>query len=390
MTTLALDRETAHIREFDDTRGLFDLPPTGDHVLSWLRGGEGLIGWGEAARFEFTGPERFARAAETWATYAEQVGDRDPRMAAFTSFSYAESGKSVLIVPRVLVGRRDGRSWITTIGTAQQIPRTPIAAPGPVTWRDGELPGQRWRESVAEAVRRMQRGEFKKVVLARDLVAEAAGPIDPRYLVRELAARHPRCWTFSVDGLVGATPEMLLRRNGNEVTARVLAGTSWDEQVRLLDSPAHLDEHAFAVASLLDAVAPHCAELRTDGPSELRLRGIAHLSTDVTAELGDGIDLFGLAAAAHPTAAVGGTPRVTANRVIGELEGMDRGRYAGPVGWIDATGSGELGIALRCAQLSGPRARLFAGCGLIAASDPDAELRETEAKFAALREVLGA
>ncbi|MEV0698270.1 chorismate-binding protein [Saccharopolyspora sp. NPDC050389] len=389
MTTTVPEREIVSIRDLDAEVELCELVPTRHGVLSWLRGGDGLVGWGEAARFEISGPDRFGQAAEAWARFVERIGG-DPRVAAFVSFSYAGNGRSVLIVPRVLVGRRAGRSWITTIGPDPRIPAAPVTGPGPVRWRDGDLPSARWRDAAAEAVRRIRRGEFEKVVLARDLVAEAAEPIDPRHLVRELAARHPDCWTFAVAGLVGATPEMLLRRDGNRLTARVLAGTSWDDGVQLARSRTHLSEHAYAVASLVGAIAPNCTTLRTDGPFELRLRDIAHLATDVAGELKGDLDLFALAAAVHPTAAVGGTPRAAADRVINELEGLDRGRYAGPVGWIDATGSGELGIALRCAQLTGPRARLFAGCGLIAESDPDVELRETEAKFAALCEVLGA
>jgi menaquinone-specific isochorismate synthase len=266
-----------------------------------------------------------------------------------------------------------------------------------VRWREGVVPAHRWRKSVVEAVRRMRSSSLDKVVLARDLIAEADQPIDPRFLLRRLAERHPDCWTFAVDGLVGATPELLLRRHGSQVFSRVLAGSTWpgaEGNTHLLRSTAHREEHRFAVESLVASLVPHCTMIHANGPDVLELRNIAHLSTDVAGTL-EGpapASLFQLAEAVHPTAAVGGTPRHEAVQLITELEqneGLDRGRYAAPVGWVDASGNGELGIALRCAQLSGAQAQLFAGCGLIADSDPDSEVEESRAKFAAVRDALG-
>lgn len=391
MTTTLPERRSVRVREIEDSTDLWRLPPSGDAVVSWMHDGRGMIGWGEAARFEFTGPGRYERAARAWSDFAAQLGGDAASAVAFASFSFDDRGRSVLIVPEVLVTRRDDRSWVTTIGAATPSRHSPVARPGQVRWSDGALPRARWRDAVAEAVRRLRLGELDKVVLARDLLAETDHPIDPRFLLRELARRHPQCWTFAVDGLIGATPEMLLRRRGDRVTSQVLAGSSWSGDGRqLLSSSAYRDEHDFAVESLLSAIAPHCADVRASGPSVLRLRNIAHLATDVSATLTTGVDLLGLAAAAHPTAAVGGTPRRAAADLITELEDLDRDRYAAPVGWLDASGDGELGIALRCAQVSGSRARLFAGCGIVAGSDPDVEVHETDAKFAAVREVLGA
>lgn len=391
MTTTLPERRSVHVREVEDSTDLWTLPPNGDATVSWMHDGRGMIGWGEAARFEITGPGQYERASRAWSDFVSLLGGDAASAVAFASFSFDDRGRSVLIVPEVLVTRRGGRSWVTTVGSGTPPRRSPIAHPGRVRWSDGALPRNRWRGAVAEAVRRLRQGELDKVVLARDLLAETDHPIDPRFLLRELAQRHPQCWTFAVDGLIGATPEMLLRRRGNRVTSRVLAGSSWaGDGGHLLASPSYRDEHDFAVKSLLTAIAPHCADVRAIGPSVLRLRNIAHLATDVSATLTTGVDLLGLAAAVHPTAAVGGTPRRAAADLIAELEDLDRGRYAAPVGWLDATGDGELGIALRCAQLSGSRARLFAGCGIVAESDPDVEVHETDAKFAAVREVLGA
>jgi menaquinone-specific isochorismate synthase len=247
----------------------------------------------------------------------------------------------------------------------------------------------------------MRAGALDKAALAHDLLAVAGAPLDPRFLLRGLARRYPSCWSFAVDGLVGATPELLLRRSGSTVSSRVLAGTAWSEEAapanraelarRLLSSDKDRREHALAVESLAAALEPLCASLDVpQEPGVLALRNVSHLVSDVHGKLDrdDPASLLRLAAAVHPTAAVGGTPRAAAVELIAELEGMDRGRYAGPVGWMDADGDGELGIALRCAQLDGPVARLFAGCGVVADSDPDTEVREAAAKLRPVREAL--
>jgi menaquinone-specific isochorismate synthase len=253
---------------------------------------------------------------------------------------------------------------------------------------------------VAEAVRRMRAGGLEKAALAHDLLAIDDAPLDARFLLRGLVRQYPTCWSFAVDGLVGAAPEMLVRRTGGTVQSRVLAGTIWpgedlggdgDLAAALLGSVKDRREHALAVDSLADALRPLCAELRVPvTPEVISLRNVSHLSTDVdgTLHADAPASLLQLVAAAHPTAAVGGTPRDAAVALIAELEGMDRGRYAGPVGWVDGNGDGELGIALRCAQLDGPVARLYAGCGVVADSDPDTEVREAAAKMLAIRDAL--
>jgi len=235
-------------------------------------------------------------------------------------------------------------------------------------------------------------------VLAHDLMAAADQDIDVRFVLAGLAAANPGCWTFAVEGLVGATPELLVSRAGDRVASRVLAGTTTrgsddvDDHERvdaLLHSGKDLSEHRFAVESLVDALGPHVRDLRSPaGPHALELSNVTHLATDVVATLHDGSDVLDLVAALHPTAAVGGTPTGVALEVLGELEAMDRGRYAGPVGWVDARGDGEWGIALRCAQLTGRTARLFAGCGIVAGSDPDAEVLEAQAKLVPVRDAL--
>ncbi|HYI55802.1 MAG TPA: isochorismate synthase, partial [Microlunatus sp.] len=249
---------------------------------------------------------------------------------------------------------------------------------------------------------RITAGDLEKVVLARDLLARAAEPIDPRWILARLAERYERCWSYLVDGLVGATPEMLLRREKGLVTSRVLAGTirrSGDNTRDLASAAAlarsskDLEEHEYAVASVADALAPYCSGMNVpDAPYVLELPNVLHLATDVTAVAGPERTSLGLAAALHPSAAVCGTPTETARATIAELEHLDRERYTGPVGWIDAQGDGEWGIALRCGIVdeTDPRQiRLFAGCGVVAGSDPQAELTESNAKLVPMRDALG-
>ncbi len=395
----------------DDPGRLLDLLPD-DRVLSWLRGSDGLVGWGEVARFTASGPSRFADADRWWRSFtdrievSDQVGTPGSGPVAFASFTFADTSPgSVLVVPRVLVGRRNGRSWITEFshGDGPSAVRAvdPVRPSGRLHYTDGRLPVARYRAAVAEAVRRMQAGVLDKAALAHDLLAIDDAPLDARYLLRGLARLYPTCWSYAVDGLVGATPELLLRRTGATVQSRVLAGTSWsadghelhgdDLALQLLDSTKDRHEHLLAVASLADALRPMCTELRVPGtPEVIALHNVSHLSTDIGGTLlpDTPATLLQLAAAVHPTAAVGGTPRAAAVSLIAELEGMDRGRYAGPVGWVDSNGDGELGIALRCAQLDGATARLFAGCGVVADSDPDTEVREAAAKMLAVRAAL--
>ena len=417
MTAAALTSPAAASRTVTTVRSdaageLLDLlPATGG--LSWVRRGEGLVGWGEAARLEVTGPHALAEAAAWWDEYTagldvdDALGVPGSGPVLFSSIAFdPTAGTSVFVVPEVVVGRRDGVGWVTAVGAAPHLPTSSRHDDGPplrLRYADGALDPASWCAAVAAAVERIDAGELAKVVLARDLLVSADVPLDPRRMLRRLAARFPDCWTFAVDGLLGATPELLLRRTGRRLSARVLAGTAprgagaEDERLArsLLASAKDRAEHALAVDSLVRALEPYCDTL--DAPTEpqlLTLANVRHLATDVVGTQAArgraaGADLLELVGAVHPTAAVCGTPTPDAAALIRELEGMDRGRYAGPVGWLDATGDGEFGLALRCAELVGDDgARLFAGCGIVAGSDPAAELAETQSKFAAFQAAL--
>jgi menaquinone-specific isochorismate synthase len=400
--------------EIPDPGPLLDLMPVED-ATAWVRRGEGLVGWGTAASLRTRGADRFRDASAWWAGHAHSAVVRDEVRApgtgvvCFGSFAFADDpGDSVLVVPEVVVGRRGDTTWVTTIGLAaisappSVLPAKAPAAPADVTFSDGARSGTEWETVVAEAVARIGSGALEKVVLARDLVATASDDIDVRWPVRRLADGYPMCWTFHVDGLFGATPEMLVRRERGLVTSRVLAGTirrTGDDgrdlalAATLARSSKDLEEHEYAVRSVADALAPHCTSMNVpESPFVLHLPNVMHLATDVTGVVHDSehesVSSLELAAALHPSAAVGGTPAEAAKALIGELEGMDRGRYAGPVGWMDASGDGEWGIALRSASLDGNRVRLFAGCGIVADSDPEAELAEAQAKFVPVRDAL--
>ena len=413
-----------------DSGDLLERIPQPD-VVAWVHHGAGLVGWGEAVRVtlpagddRFTAGEKWLRSVFDAAEVDDRVRARGSGPVAFGSFTFdASSDGSVMIVPRTVLGRDGrGRAWLTSVLTRGDDPPENSPAPGgkpfppdplgPLTggtpspwgnlrWRDGSLPGPRWEQAVAEAVAAIRAGGLRKVVLARDVFATADEPIDARVLLRRLALRYPDCFTFSCDGMIGATPELLVRRAGNQVSALVLGGTlprgadpAQDKALgeELLASAKNNEEHAYAVDSIREALGPLCQTLDVEArPSLLKFPNLQHLGTQVRGVLVDGTaprSALALAAAVHPPAAVCGTPAGTALELIRDLEHMDRERYAGPVGWVDANGNGEWGIALRCGQLSGRTARLFAGCGIVAGSEPAAELAETLVKLQPMRGAL--
>ena len=411
--TVAVD-DPATASPNGDLAALIDLLPRED-AFAWVRRGDGLVGWGEALRIETHGPDRFAAALAQWRTALAGVVVRDEvdlpgtGPVAFGSFSFDDDGDGVLVVPRVVVGRRGDRTWLTTIDTAATLGpaptldahlpgHEPVTPPGPVTFTDGSVPAEQWIDLVQRAVEVVRSGRVDKVVMARDVVAQATGPLDTRWLLRRLAREYPSCWTFQVGPMLGATPELLVRAEKGLVTSRVLAGTirrTGDDEAdlahaaTLAHSSKDLEEHEYAVESVAHALEPFCSSANVpEVPFVLHLANVLHLATDVTGVLGDEHSSLTLAAALHPTAAVCGTPTPEAKRVIREIEGLDRARYAGPVGWLDADGDGEWGIALRSAEVDAAdpsRLRLFAGCGIVAASDPASELAESEAKLEPLR-----
>ena len=388
---------------------LLDLLPS-DSPVSWVRGGDGLVGWGTYAKTTVSGKDRFEKARQWWhkqletfsVSNAVQTSGTGPIL--FTSFSFDPNEESVLLIPKVIVGMRNGNSWITWIGNDAQpdlLSRSEPPKANQFTWGEGSISSTEWQARVAEAIKEISDSSLEKVVLARDIKIAAENDIDPRGILTRLSAEYPSTWTYCVDGLVGATPELLLRLTRGMVTSRVLAGTiskTGDDEkdlalaASLARSSKDLEEHEYAVRSVADALEPFCASTNVpESPFVLHLANVMHLATDVTGALIESkreVDAFSILEKLHPSAAVCGTPTDAAAKLISRIEGMNRGRYAGPVGWIDARGDGELGLALRCGQITNKVIQIFAGCGIVAGSNPEKELLESNAKFAPMRSAL--
>ncbi|MHA7175279.1 isochorismate synthase [Arthrobacter sp. Sr24] len=408
-----------------------------DGPLCWLRRGEGLVGFGEIVSYAGTGVSRFSDAEQWWKSLLATANvDDSIRMPgtgamAFGSFAFSKTSaaKSVLVVPALVVGFSAGTAWLTQLSLDGSIPTAESAlallrelassssssstsaresstpdTSSKGTVRPGALTEEQWKDSVRAGVAAIAHGGLEKVVLARDVLATFPTPVSRVSILQRLVGLYDECWTYGVRGLVGATPEMLIKVDGATAQARVLAGTLDRE-----DEPAgstgfaatvlggslkQRQEHDFAVRSLTRQLAPFATDLSFPAePFILELPNVWHLASDVTAQLassnGHIPTSLALVEALHPTAAVCGTPREEAATLILELEKMDRGPYAGPVGWLDGAGNGEWGIALRGAVLEDAHSvRLYAGAGIVEASDPEAELAETWAKFRPMLQAL--
>lgn len=407
----------------------------GDSTLVWAHHERGMLGFGEASRAVASGPERFGTLAAwfTDLTQRAQVNDAVGRpgngLAAFASFGFSRASTfdSRLVIPEILLGRNADGAWITWATTD---PSVELSAEGAearlaalvaesveshgalaTAVRPGRITEAGFEASVHAGVARIRSGEVDKIVLARDAVVQLDGPAPVADTVRELSLRYVDCWTYSVDGLIGATPEMLIQVLDGTARARVLAGTldraagalAGDDAATasLVADAKQRQEHHYAIDSLTETLGPLVSSL--EAPSEpfvLQLPNVWHLASDVRARLAPRADgatpsALDLLAVVHPTAAVCGTPRVRAGEIIRELEAVDRGAYAGPVGWVDAAGNGEFGIALRGGMVEpGPlgvdAVRLWAGCGIVADSEAPAELAETWAKMRPMLQALGA
>ncbi len=394
-----------HTEEIEVTSDLISLAPSGAGLI-WLRGGTGIVGWGEAARLDIDEVDPFS-AAGRWvdelfqdAEISGVTGPPGVGPVAFTSFAFDPSTHpSVVIVPATMVARIGDRAWRTSVAGAEAPERVAEIAPEKIRYGGASVDEVAWLEAVDRAVGKIKAGSLDKVVLARDLMVWSKEPLDQRVLCRRLAERFPGCHTFAVDGLIGASPEPLLTRTGSEITSLTLAGSAArgsdeasDDALGegMLRSPKDLDEHRLAVDSVRTAFSDVCSDMEIDEePHLLKLANVQHLASGARGTVLPEVSTFEVLARLHPTAAVGGTPTREAIEMIRELEAMDRGCYAGPVGWIDPRGDCEFAIALRCAELSGSRARLFAGNGIVAGSIPEAELEETRVKLRAMRSALG-
>ena len=416
---------------------LIDLLAGREEVVSWVHEGRGLIGLRRALTIEAHGDERIEALRAAWRSVIGAAWWRDalvrpgtgPVALGTITFSPASEQPSVLLVPEVLIGLDDDGAWLTTAvsaamgGVEPEHPdpealikalvteaRTAIGREhedgdaGATAVETGALSEKQWCRTVARTQERMRSGQARKVVLARDVLARPTAPLATGTVLRRLASDYPSTWTFAVDQMVGASPELLLRLRDRRLTSRVLAGTARRRAGEDAPATARLAawlegseknnrEHELARASAITALEPLCSVVNAPARFVLSLPNVLHLASDVTGVVAGDTGALALVDALHPTAAVCGTPTPAAAHLIEEAESMDRGRYAGPVGWVDWHGEGEWCIALRSAQLPaggpGPHspARVFGGGGIMPDSEPADELAETTAK---MRPVLGA
>jgi salicylate biosynthesis isochorismate synthase/menaquinone-specific isochorismate synthase len=405
--------------------------------------GAALAALGAEVTLQASGPGRFAELAERWrALSGEAIGD-DPVAPGATGpvavggFSFAADGgrsptwdgfpPASLVVPQLSIARaqRDGEPVVhltlTALAMPDDVPEQllarllaragelreaplPLLDPAPAGRFDvsSVMPPEHYEHAVARAVAAIRAGELEKIVLAREVLIRAPAPHDPGAVLGVLRQAFPACFCFCVGRgdatLIAASPELLMRREGLRVSTLALAGStrrSADPAVddhlgeQLLRSDKDRAEQAIVTRRIERTLRPHALWVTAaPEPALVRMANIQHLGTPIRAQLARPVDAIELVGLMHPTPAVGGEPLPVAEPLIPALEGLDRGWYAGPVGWSDCHGDGEFCVALRCALLRGRDARCYAGVGVVADSDPASELAETEIKLAALLPVL--
>jgi isochorismate synthase len=364
---------------------------------------------GKVVDFE-AGDDRLRAASRLWRRVCDSLGGP----VAVGGFAYRPdrepggpwSGFPALLlrVPALAVTRVRGRTHVTamTADAEKLLELTPTGVRAPAARKLSVTPVRNpvaWAAAVGSAAARLRAGEAAKVVLAREVLARGDGVVSAAEVARSLRAAYPSCFTYLITGadgtaFAGASPELLVRRSGRRAFSQPMAGSvargtteAEDERLarELEDSAKDAVEHRIVSDFVVGALRPFAQSVAARPPEVVRFTNIQHLATSVSAELFDPpADVLQLAAALHPTPAVGGWPREAADALIDELEGMERGWYAGAVGWIDSHGDGEFAVALRCGLLWEDGARLYAGVGVMPDSDPARELEETELKFKAL------
>lgn len=421
--TVGLVARTRALKQDVDLVALCD-----DNDILFSTNGVGIVGIGCAARIAVPRSDR-AQTASVVQSAFEQIQAIDELeipgsgAVALGAFPFDTDLDGELIVPRIAIGRNgEGATWLTTISTPDDEPtdaeisavleRATTAGAGFA--RDAglhpssESPShfdlrplrspEDWCDAVTTATQRLAAGEAHKVVLARGIEITTDRPVSPSAVLSQLRRTFPASHLFSIDGFVGATPELLVQRTGTIVRAHPMAGTaprSGDPEsdarlaAALLASTNTRDEHRHTIDMVHDTLLPWCSYLDEEAePSIVAVANVQHLSTRLEGQLSEPIaSVLDLVGALHPTPAVGGMPRDAALALIDELEGLDRGRFAGPVGWVDAKGNGSWAVGIRSAQINGMTTRIHAGVGVVADSQAEQELAETRAK---LQTMLGA
>jgi salicylate biosynthesis isochorismate synthase/menaquinone-specific isochorismate synthase len=394
---------------------------------------------GSVTELRASGPGRFGEVGRRWrelvatAIADPPAGPAAAGLAAFGGFSFADDGAGAagwesfapasLIVPEISLVRRGPETWLTVNcrlepdDTVEETLRAvhrrlselraaelPLLDPAPVgNYRvRSVMPPSHYEEAVARAVERIRGGEVSKVVLAREVQVQAPSAHDPAAVYGVLRDGFASCYVYAVGRgettFIGASPELLVRREGQRASTVALAGStgrsadpSVDDHLgeRLLRSEKNREENEIVARRIAEQLRPLSVWVTVaPEPVVIKVANIQHLAAPIRAQLRDPVPAVELAGALHPTPAVGGEPNAEAARMIPALEGFDRGWYAGTIGWTDATEDGEFLVALRCALLRGATACCYAGCGIVADSDPAAELAETEVKLQALLPVL--
>ncbi len=398
------------------------------------RDGYAIAALGRVRMLEASGAGRFTEISRQWrvlsaAALQDPVRAAGSGLIAVGGFAFAPNGgagrewsgfpPASLVVPELSLARgRDGATLTVNasvapddtvddvVGRAARLIAglddrpLPLPDPSPVgSYRvHSPMPPSHYEQAVSSAIERIRAGEMQKVVLAREVEVGAPDAYDPAAIVGLLRQEFPSCYVFALGRgdatFLAASPELLVRREGQRASTVALAGSigrSADPAVddhlgeRLLRSAKDREENAIVARNIARVLRPHAVWITAaPEPAVVKVANIQHLATPIRAQLASPVPVVELAGALHPTPAVGGEPRSRAAELIPALEGLDRGWYAGTVGWTDSTGDGEFCVALRCALLRGSVARLYAGCGIVRDSDPASELAETEIKLAAL------
>lgn len=395
----------ARTRRIDADVDLLDVAGAGGVVFE--KGADGLAARGEALRIEIPrlDLEHLMEVQDALAAIESEDEVRRPGSGAvaFATLPFDPDAAAAFVVPEIVVGRAaDGTRWVTTVGATGELAEPEIVAevgaaePRPARYEvAGVQDVEAWMQTVADATKRIAAGDFDKVVLAREVRVTADVALPRLALLHRLRRAFPGCFTFAVGPLVGASPELLVSRAGETVRAHPMAGTAprggdptTDARLAatLLASAKDRAEHQITIDMVWETLLPFSSYVDSEPePSIVAVANVQHLATMVEGRLSHPpASVLELVAALHPTPAVAGWPVDPALAYIAAEEGIDRDRYAGPVGWVDAAGNGTWAVGIRSAIVDGPVARLYAGVGVVADSDPQAELAETEAKLQAV------
>jgi salicylate biosynthesis isochorismate synthase/menaquinone-specific isochorismate synthase len=403
------------------------------------RDGSAVAALGSVRSLEADGPDRFEAVGRAWTRLVAEAltdppsGPAGSGLIAVGGFAFDPDGgrsrrwqgfvPASLSVPELSFARSGAEAWITVNGEAApddtvadvlgRIERRlaelrdgllPLLDPAPVGDYHvvSPMPPAHYEEAVARGVQRIRAGELEKIVLAREVEVHAPVAHDPAAALGMLREAFGSCYVFAVGRgeatFIAASPELLVRREGQRATTVALAGStrrSADPSVddylgeQLLHSDKDREENEIVARRIAQTLRPHAVWVTAASePVVVQVANIQHLAAPIRAQLRSPIGAVELAGLLHPTPAVGGEPTAIAMDLIPALEGLDRGWYAGPIGWTDSSGDGEFCVALRCALLHGPTATCYAGCGIVRDSEPAAELAETEIKLQALLPVL--